>query len=170
MREVNWTKVSAIAEISSTAVIVVTLIYLVIQTQQNFTALQANSRQVSISSDLQVIQTSLASRGGIELLKFKDELTNEEAAMLEGWLVMLVRSREHEWLQYRAGLLDRRTWESYLSGLLGNLSTPNTRRWWNVIESSFDAEFAAVIDDRLATVPIDGEFHNRFGERVGEAQ
>jgi hypothetical protein len=170
MREVNWTKLSAIAEISSTAVIVVTLIYLVIQTQQNFAALQANSRQVSISSDLQILETSVASRGELELLKFKDELTNEEAATLEGWLIMLVRSRENQWLQYRDGLLDRETWEAYLPGLLGNSSTPNTRRWWSNITPTFDPEFEAVINDRLATTPIDGEYHNRFSRRVGEAQ
>jgi hypothetical protein len=159
----DWTRFAAIAEVVSSVAVVVTLVYLVIQTQQNFDAINANSRQVSIASDLQIIATSL-SIPGLDLLKFKDDMTDEEAATLQGWLVMLVRSRENQWFQYRDGLLDERTWRSYLSGLQENLSTPSTRRWWNSISSAFDPGFAAAVDDYLSTVEIVDEFPNRFRE------
>jgi hypothetical protein len=159
----DWTKFAAVAEVVSSVAVVVTLVYLVIQTQQNFDAINANSREVSIASDLQILATSV-SIPGLDLLKFKDEVTDEEAATLQAWLVMLVRSREHEWFQYRDGLLDEGTWRSYLSGLQDNLSTPSTRRWWNAISSKFDPGFSAAVDDYLSTVEIVDEFQNRFRE------
>jgi hypothetical protein len=163
MTKIDWTKWAAIAEVASSIAIVVTLVYLVIQTQQNSDSINANSRQVSIASDLQVIATSIASPG-LELLKFKEDLTDQEASLLEAWLVMLVRSREHQWLQYQDGLLDEETWRSYLSGLAGNLSTPSTRRWWNaaVEMELFDPGFAAAVDEYLASIEIQHEFINRF--------
>jgi hypothetical protein len=163
VREVNWNKLSAIAELISSVAIVFTLVYLVVQTQQNFTAIQANSRQVAISSDLQILATAFVDPIAI-LAQFKKEMTAEEATKLETWLIMLVRSREQQWLQYRDGLLDETTWNSYLSGLSGNLSTSNTRRWWENASSLFDPEFSAAVDDYLSSVPISDQRRERFIE------
>ena len=56
MKQINWSKWTSIAEIVSSFAIVITLIYLTIQTQQNTDAMRANSRDVLINSDLQIIQ------------------------------------------------------------------------------------------------------------------
>ena len=167
MREANWTKISSISELVSSAAIVFTLIYLVIQTEQNFAAIQANSRQVAIGSDLQILATAFSNPNAM-LARFKSELTAQEATMLETWLIMLVRSREQLWFQYREGLLDRQTWDSYLSGLGGNLSTSNTRRWWWNASSLFDADFSAAVDAYLSTVPVSDERPDRFAESAAD--
>ena len=49
---INWSKWSAIAEIISSVAILVTLIYLSIQTHQNLVATQTNTRQTMISNDV----------------------------------------------------------------------------------------------------------------------
>ncbi len=51
----NWTKLSAISEILSSVAILVTLIYLAIQTQQNADATQADTRQAILAADQQFL-------------------------------------------------------------------------------------------------------------------
>lgn len=163
MREMNWTKWSAVAEVVSSAAIVFTLVYLVIQTQQNSAAIEANSRQVSIASDLQILATAFSEPDAM-LARFKDDLSDREQVQLELWLIMLVRSREQQWFQFRDGFLDEQMWNSYLSGLTGNLSTPSTRRWWNSAESLFDQDFVTAVNEVLSSVPVTQERPNRFAQ------
>jgi hypothetical protein len=157
----DWTNV---AQILSSLGVIVTLAYIAVQTHQNSASIEANSRQVSINSDLEILAAAFSSDTNINLLKFKNHPTDEEASKLETWLIMLVRSREQQWFQYRDGLLDRKTWDSYLTGLRANLSTPTTRRWWNARSNLFDPGFAAVVDKYLSTVPIAKAYTNDFVE------
>lgn len=53
----NLTKLSAVTEIVSSIAIVITLIYLTVQTQQNTEALHANSRQATIAADIEFLTT-----------------------------------------------------------------------------------------------------------------
>lgn len=154
MRSVDWSKWTAIAEIVSSVAIVVTLIYLTIQTQQNSEAILANSRNATVASDLSVIQ-SMIEYPEIELAMYKTSWTPEEMSRIENWLVALVRTREHQWFQYRDGLLDEQIWEAYLTGVTVNMSFPATRAWWDFVKYDyFDDEFVEALDVRLATTPV----------------
>jgi hypothetical protein len=162
MKEINWAKWSAVAEILSSAAIVITLGYLALQTQQNSAALLASTRHQMLSADLQ-INSDAISNPSISVAMWKKDLTTEEKVQLQYWLIALVRSREHQWFQFRDGLLDERLWRSYSSGLSATLSTPRTRAWWeNVRYEWFDHEFADVVSDSLANVPISNEGESRY--------
>jgi len=154
----SWAKWSAIAEILSSVAIVGTLIYLAVQTQQNTDAMQGSTQQTMLMSDLAVLQ--LAPK---EDLSGKDELTDEEKGELQNYLVALARSREFEWFQYRRGQLGQDLWESYLQGLVGNLSYPRTRAWWDYISrNALDREFVATVNDALSTTPVRTDLRHNF--------
>lgn len=162
MREIDWSKWSAIAEIMSSVAIVITLGYLALQTQQNSAALLASTRHQMLSSDLQ-INSDAINHPSISEAMWKENLTTRDKVQLQYWLIDLVRSREHQWFQFRDGLLDEKLWHSYLAGLSATLSTPRTRAWWeNVRYEWFDHEFADVVSDFLANVPISNDGASRY--------
>lgn len=155
MKSIDWTKWSAIAEIASSIAIVVTLIYLAIQTQQNAGAILANSRNALIATEIGVNQ-QVVENPSIFLSRYKTtDLTLEEQVQLEVWLIQVVRSREHQWLQYRDGLLDQQIWDAYANALPVILSFPKERAWWNFVKYRyFDNQFADAVDLLLADTPV----------------
>ena len=156
---INWSKWSAIAEIVSSIAILVTLIYLSIQTQQNTAAIQANTRQTMITTDIETLKAGMDYPSALVQMRKSEELSDEEKNQIVSWLIMLVRTREYEWFQYKNGLLDKQTWEAYLSGIAANLSFPRTRGWWNhVANDYFDHEFVDEVNKYLADKPIVKDF------------
>ena len=151
----NWPKISVAAEIISSVAIVITLIYLSIQTQQNTEALLANTRNQIIDSDTAITQ-SLIEDPSIELSFYQDDPLNDiERVKLENWLIALVRTREYQWLQYKNNLLDQQTWDAFLSAIAVTLSFPRTRAWWDAVSIEyFDDDFVKEINNYLKNYPV----------------
>ena len=171
MSNTNWSKWSAIAEIISSIAILVTLIFLVVETsqnsdllEQNTEAILANTNDTIINTDLLVLD-SIITQPEISLSMYKPNLTELEKSKLLNWLIALLRTREHQWFQYKNGVLDQKTWESYLTGLRYNFSYPRTRHIWDVLYSTntFDDEFSQVVNNYLSGFPLrDEPNHNMF--------
>lgn len=155
-------KLASVAEISSAVAILVTLVYLAIQTNQNTEAIQANTRQAMIAADQELLNVIIESPE-IDEYYYKDELNDREMRRLSVFLTQLVRLRETFWLQYQSGAIDDRSWVAYRESLISTFSTTRTRQWWmNAVSGSdmFDAGFIEEIDDRLAETPTsDKQFH-----------
>ena len=122
----NWEMLSAIAEILGSAAVLVTLIYLTIQTRQNTASIQANTRQAILDADQQFL-IKLIESPEIYLSRFKEGLTDEDKIQIGAYLIMFVRMRENNWLQYRNGVLDEVTWASYRSSIVQVLSDSTSR-------------------------------------------
>ena len=90
MKKIDWTKWSAIAEVLSSVAIVATLLYLVIQTQQNAAAIQASSRQTMLMADWEVLQLSpndhLQVKEDLSILEMEElfKFLNEFSSCAEG--------------------------------------------------------------------------------------
>jgi hypothetical protein len=161
MKNIEWSKWASIAEIVSSVAILITLVYLAaqtqqvaIQTQQNSAAINASSRQAVLASDLELL-SELIAYPSINEAMVKDELSYDEMTRLENWLVAMSRSREHQWFQYRDGLLDEQVWEAYLTGLTVNLRDRRTRAWWERFSYQyFDDDFVDEINVHLAGVEV----------------
>ncbi len=151
----NWTKTSAIAETLSSVAILITLVYLVVEIQQNAEATQAETRQAMLDSDQQYLQLFIDSPE-IGLLFLKPDLSDEERIRLSNVLLTLVRMRESNWLQYENGALDSVTWQAYLGSLIGPLSGAQSRAWWENfgVERIFNSEFISLVDELLAAQPL----------------
>ena len=127
----NMTDVATWGQLISSAAVLVTLVYLSIQTRQTTTLLRSESRQAMIEMDMQSLST--ISDWPIVLLDFfaEGEITMENKARLWAHLTALLRTREHHWFQYRNGVLDRDTWAAYQSAIPLVLGTERNRAWWN---------------------------------------
>jgi len=66
-----------------------------------------------------------------------------------------MRSREHEWLQYKNGIIKRITLETLHSPIRSILSTINGRKFWETIgQVEFDSEFTIYVNRLLESEPI----------------
>ena len=54
----------------------------------------------------------------------------EEKIQLMFWVIGQLRTREYEWLQYKSGALDQKTWDSYLGVIYFVPGTPGAREFW----------------------------------------
>jgi len=150
---VNLSKISSIAEIVSTLAIVLTLIYLVVQTQQNSDAINSAARQAVMLADVELLM-SRGSQPQKLLLLCEDDVTPEEEIMRSSELIALLRIREIAWLQYQTGVLDEQTWASYSSVLPSGLATEAARDWWAETSRYFDKDFVAYVDSYVAANPV----------------
>jgi sensor c-di-GMP phosphodiesterase-like protein len=150
----NWTKASALAEIVSSIAILLTLVYLAIQTQQvatqteqNTAAIIANSRQQSLDAEVALLlkATEYVAEG-----VGPDEAAEQRRALLYS---AFFRIREVQWLQHRDGLLDSETWDSYLRQALIQISAdPVARSLWERSSETgvFVPGFASAVNEALA--------------------
>ena len=152
----NWTKLSATSEILSSVAILITLIYLAIETQQNADAIMAGTRQEILAAD-QAFLMELSKFPKIEEVRYKQNLTDEERGQLGFMLITFVRMRESNWVQYQNGVLDETTWQSYRNSIVGMMGNPNGKKFWQnyvVAYDSFDPQFTTHVSDLLANSPL----------------
>ena len=155
MSRIDWSKWSAIAEIAAAVAVVITLVYLAmqtryvaVQTEQNTVAVRATVRQAMFANDQQLIlqQTSFSRESC-----FSDFAALQELGLgpCGSWLLALFRSRENNWFQYRDGLIDEATYSSYENALWGVVfGAYNGSAWWPVLNSQLSAEFADYVNER----------------------
>ena len=151
----NWTKASSVAEILSSIAILITLVYLVVEIQQNAEATQAETRQAILDSDQQFLELYVDSPE-LGVLQFNAELSDEERIRLSYLMVTFVRMRESNWLQYENGTLDDVTWRAYQGSLVATFSYPQSRAWWQNfgVERIFNSEFISLVDELIANQPL----------------
>ncbi len=150
MTEKAWAKFSAISEIVSSIAVVVTLIYLAIQTQQTNDALLASSREATMTADVEIIGAMIANPEAFaNLHKPHSELTLSEQQQTANVLAGLLRIREFAWFQYKSGVLDETTLRSYLAPLARWLKWEGAKPTWALFSQEIDPEFVAYIDQVL---------------------
>ena len=143
----NWTKASATAEIVSSVAILVTLVFLVIQTQQNTAAIQASTRSLG-TPDLLLSQME---NPAMWSAMHNSDYTDEQKVYFSSWLVAFFSERETDWLNYQSGTLDDRSWRQKENSITQNFTTPMFRKWWNNFGAEvYDPEFVALVDAIMA--------------------
>ncbi|HSG64921.1 MAG TPA: hypothetical protein VLD39_07965 [Gammaproteobacteria bacterium] len=151
----NWTKVSAIAEILSSAAILVTLVYLAVEIQQNTMTLEATSRQAVLQGEAAHLR-DVIDYPEIWLNMANPNMTDEQKVRLSAYLIKLIRTLEIDWLQYQSGALDENTWTTYESVIVDALGYSESRKWWEFYDSlsAWDSSFSNRVNELIEDVPI----------------
>jgi len=147
-------KTAAISEIVSSIAIVLTLIYLAIQTQQltvqtqqTNAALLANSRQATLAADLQMLTTSIENPEIVVATTTNG--WSAEDAKIGAYVAGTLRIREFAWSQYQDGILDERTWNSYMTPVVSTLGSEFGQSYWSDNQSFFDPAFVEHVNERI---------------------
>jgi hypothetical protein len=148
---VKLEKIAPLAEIVSSVAVLLTLIYLAVQTQQTNSALVANSQSATMLADMTLISALISNpEHGGNLYRPFNELTNAEQEQLGNVLAGFIRTREFAWLQYRAGILDEATFSSYMETPVRWIREYEAfRYYWGPLSAGVNPEFRSYIDSLL---------------------
>ena len=151
----NWEAIGAMAQIIRVLVVVITVMYLAIQTRQNTLAVQASVRHGMLSEDCQLLYRQMDFPFVSVQALGRRELSDDQLIQVASWLLALFRMRESYWLQYRTGSIDAATWETYLVPLRGVLLTEMGRSLWRNASAMgvITASFAEEMDQHVARMP-----------------
>ena len=149
----SMTDVATWGQLISSAAVLVTLIYLSIQTRQTATLLRSESRQSLINGDLQILR-NVIDFPEIQIdMDAEDELTLEQKHRLWAHLMAFMRTREHQWLQYQNGVLDQETWAAYQKAISIALGSERCHAWWKEFGAAFDTTFVERVNAFLGEQP-----------------
>jgi len=138
---------ASIAEIIGVILVIASLIYVARQLRQNAEMMRAESRNAIQNSKQRelftIVQNPDIWRG------FTGEDLDDESIRLSTWLVASLRAREHEWFQFRHGVLDESAWRSYSTAIPIVLASERSRAWWSGMKPVYDKGFAKIVDELL---------------------
>jgi len=150
----NTSKLADIAEITSSIAILVTLVFLVVQMQQNTAAVQSAGRQATLTTAVELLY-KFSDNPYLVLGRFDGTLSDEEKVQLGSIMLAFFRQREHDWLEYQNDALDAAAWESYRRTTIVFLSAPMVRTWWgNASQDLFDPVFVEQVNVIIANQPV----------------
>ena len=153
---------AAVAEIIGVTLVIASLIYVALQLRQNTEMMRAESRNAIQHSKQQELFLMLQNPDiwrGIT----KQEL-DDESIRISLWLTASLRAREHEWFQFRHGVLDESAWKSYATAIPFALANERPRAWWGGTKPMYEKEFVEMVDGLL-----EDESLNATGEKQADA-
>ena len=165
----NWEAIGAVGEFLGAALVGATLIYLAFQLRQNTSALTSSTFQ-AVSSSMGSNMEFFASDPTISalLLKAQDglgNLTAEERARFGFVLMMAFRRIETVFVQRSLGFIHPRLTAGFERSAISSIVAGGARQWWETSKGAFSDDFAAWVDDQLATNPIN-PIHVGLGQKM----
>ena len=142
-----------LAEIIGVIVVVGTLLYLSVQVRQGANLMRSESRQALINNDRGLLVSYLDHMDLFDKLATTEKLSTADQRRFSVLWIMNMRNREHEWFQYKDGILDEATWLSYREIIPLILSSKKHRAWWNKQKVAFDPNFVDMVDKYIGQMP-----------------
>jgi len=137
--------------------------FLAVELRQNNELLRSSSRQALLDHDLSLVETGMAYPDLWERAASPEALSFADQYRFSLQMIAEMRSREHEYFQYKAGLLDEDVWLSYRAILSISLGDERGRKWWNSVGADqFDPGFRQMVNDYIADLPVNNG-RARFG-------
>ena len=142
-----------IAEIIGVIIVVVTLLYLSVQVRQGANLMRSESRQALVNNTREQLLAYLDNVDLFDKMAGEEKLSPADQLRFSAVWLMNMRNREHEWFQYKDGILDEPTWLSYREIIRLTLSSKRHRTWWNKMKLVFDSEFVEIVDRFIGDTP-----------------
>ncbi len=141
----------ALGEFVSSVVVVITLGYLSVQVRQGNALARAQTRQSMMEQVRADLHKLIDEPSVVHCFSKEEALTPDEKARFTSWLAAAMRQREYEWLQYRNGVIDRATWETYQRMIPEHLGTQRAQNWWQISTHFMDPGFVESVNELLAS-------------------
>ena len=151
------------AEIIGVIIVVVTLIYLSVQVRQGAHLMRSESRQGLINNQREVTSWYLDNMDLFDKMAGEEKLSRTDQRRFSVIWIANMRNREHEWFQYKEGILDEATWLAYREILRTTLASKRHRTWWNKAKSVFDSDFVETVDRFIGEIPESDSWEEIMG-------
>jgi hypothetical protein len=132
------------SQIVGVIVVVGTLLYLSVQVKQGAKALNAASRQATMTAEVEFLMKSIDYPENT--VGFGNDSLTAEQVRFTAWLVSYLRIREFAWFQYQHGILDATTWNSYMAPTGAVFASNWAKSVWRSGAIKMDAAFMAYVD------------------------
>ena len=142
-----------LAEIIGVIIVVVTLVYLSLQVRQGANLMRSEARQALMNNTRGQVLAYLDNVDLFDKMADEEKLSPADQMRFSSLWILNMRNREHEWFQYKDGILDEPTWLSYREVIRLTLSSKRHRTWWNKMKGVFDSEFAKMVDQYIDDTP-----------------
>lgn len=147
--QLDWAAISAVSDILAAIAVVASLWLVAGQLRQNTKAIVASSRQGLLDADLRLISGFIDHAIDPHLISDADKLSPENERRITWMVVKALRVREFAWHQYRSGILDEQSWQSYMEPVPGMFSSQRAR---SVLEFyTGDEAFLKEVRARIST-------------------
>jgi hypothetical protein len=157
MKDTNWAKWSSVAEILSAVAILITLLYLsmqtrylAVQTEQNTQAIRATAIQGLAERDMAATDQLVTYPEIFDFMMVGQELEPDEAGRLYAWLTGFLRSRESYYRQYVLGVIDDESYQRMEGPLLFILQIRHVNNFWQNSKGGYDRGFVEHTDSQMA--------------------
>jgi hypothetical protein len=145
-------QIAQIAQIMGVVIVAITLIYLTIQIKQGAAQLRSETRQTQLENDQTGIYKFVEYPELGRIFSQEETPTFSEKTQLFFWMIGQMRAREYEWLQYKSGVMDQSSWETYRDVIYFVLGTERARALWGICAVYFNPEFVKMVEGMLANV------------------
>ncbi len=152
-----------LAEIIGVIIVVVTLLYLSVQVRQGARLMRSESRQALLNNQREVLSLYLDNMDLFDKLIGEEALSRTDQRRFSVLWLANMRNREHEWFQYKDGILDETTWLSYREILRITLSSKRHRTWWKKAKPVFDSDFVETVDSFIGEIPESESWEEQMG-------
>ncbi len=125
--QMDWAAISAVSDILAATAVVASLWLVAGQLRKNTKAIVASSRQGLLDADLRLITGFIDHAIDPHLIGDNDEFTPKNERRITWMVVKALRVREFAWHQYKSGILDEQTWQSYMEPVPGMFSSQRAR-------------------------------------------
>jgi hypothetical protein len=149
----NWEAIGAVGEVVGALAVLITLVYLAVQTRDNVKVMRSKAIWDAQTSFVEVNEM-LGDGGVIAEVMYKamsdpDSLTDKEEYQVHRFLRGWFQRMEAQFALYKSGILDREVWElrcGYAQGMLDR--SLFFKEWWEIDKnnSMFTRDFIASID------------------------
>jgi hypothetical protein len=143
-----------LAEIIGVSVVVATLIYLAAQVKQGKELLLSEARQGQVNNDQNNIYKFIEHPQLAHATSTTERLDPDEKVRLAFFIIASMRAREHEYFQYKAGVLDEVTWKSYRNVIIFVLGSDRARSIWSICAPFYDSDYVEMVDQLISSVPL----------------
>jgi hypothetical protein len=143
----------ALGELVAAVAVVITLVYLTIQVRQGNNLVRAQTRQSMMEQTRAELYKLIDEPSILYCFSKEEALTPDEKAKFTSWLAAAMRQREYEWSQYRNGVIDRATWETYQRLIPHLVGTQRALKWWQKSTQFFEPGFVKSVNELLARPP-----------------
>ena len=155
---------SYLAEIIGVIIVVVTLLYLSVQVRQGAHLMRSEARQALLNNDRDVLLAYLDHQDMFDRMANQEVLSASDQRRFSAMWIANMRNREHEWFQYRDGILDEKTWLTQRNVIGITLGSKRHRMWWNKIKQAYDPDFVKMVDLQIAKEPESGIWEEIMGD------
>lgn len=151
----NWEAVGAVAELVAALGVIVSLLYLAAQIRQNTASVRASTyqdftRESADTTRDALLDPELLAEIQVILLGERDfdPLRDQRFSLVAG---LYARNLQFGFLELRAGRIDERHFDSYVSYHAHNfMQRPGWAQWWALNREHYDPEFAAWVSSKLS--------------------